>query len=93
MCAMVWERPGRTDELAGLVSELLELATEHGATGIQRFQRDDCRADADPAEMYVLRWQAPLAFERWRADQRVRSLVEDHRDVIASWQTTWVHEV
>lgn len=92
MCALVWERPGRLEDVAALVDQLLPIAVEHGARPERRWRRDDPLADADPAEMHMLQWE-DSAFPAFRQDERVAEIMQRNRDVIASWQTVWVHQV
>lgn len=91
MCALVWEKPGRFEDLAAITDQLLVIAAEHGGVSERRWQRDDPRADADPAEMHMLSWEGNAAFDAFRNDPRVGQLFTDNQDVLASWQSIWVH--
>lgn len=90
MCALLWEAPGRSDDLAELVDDLLAGLRDAGAVPVQRWHRDNPEADADPAEMHLVEWPEGADYDRWRFAESTRDVMMSHNGALASWQTFWM---
>jgi uncharacterized protein (DUF1330 family) len=82
LCVMLWERPGRSHDLAAFEDEVLALLSEHGGRLVSRhvvLERDD----GDPLEVQVIEMPDEEALAEYMHDpMRVRLARTHDRDAI-----------
>lgn len=77
LCVLLWERPGRADELVAYEDRVLTLLAAHGGRLLQRARRVGARDE--PLEVHLLQFPTEEALDRYLADPE-RAALSDDRD-------------
>ena len=82
LCVLLWEHPGRDDDLATFEDEVLELLSEHGGHLISRHVVTE-REDDIPLEVHLIEMPDEDALAGYLNDPARISLAREHdRDAI-----------
>ncbi len=85
MCVLLWEQPGRGDELAEFEDTVLALLPSHGGMVIARHTVID-RAGGDPLEVQILEVPDEQALTAYVSDPRRLAILHRRDEIIARTQ-------
>jgi uncharacterized protein (DUF1330 family) len=82
LCVLLWERPGRGEDLAAFEDAVLDLLPSHGGRLLSRDRVVD-RQEADPLEVQLIEVPDEVALSGYLADPARAALAKAHgRDAI-----------
>jgi uncharacterized protein (DUF1330 family) len=84
MCVLLWEQPGRNEDLAEFEDAVLAMVPDHGGAVLSRETVID-RADGDPLEVQILEMPDEQAVTAHLADPR-RAALPPREEIIARTQ-------